>query len=246
MSSGILELGRRMLYEPSSIALFGEIDPLSIEGDFRRFDSKLHLFAATFPSWIYSLFFRRELEARTRLNDSWLNKRHPTHESDFIRDRASFFFDHPEWFSKKEFGGYQTAIFWGSLGNSIPAVFWCLYYILQDVKAVEAIQQEIDIYLPAFSLEDDASDLLVEDWTLDQLASCIYLDSAVNEILRLVGTPMVMRKCSRETQIGLQDGRTLNLKPNEDVSLFPAVAQLDADIFPEPTKFVFDQFAQKC
>ncbi|CAF3241164.1 unnamed protein product [Rotaria sp. Silwood2] len=245
ISTGLLALSHRMLFEPSTLALFGEVDPLSIEYDFDLFDSKIHYLTALLPLWVYSIFFRRVLQVRSRLNNSWLKKRHPPRESDFVRGRAIFILDHPESFSDVQYGGNQTAMLWGSLGNSIPAVFWCLLYILRDAKAVESIRQEINQYLPAFSLNDDDGSAVVEQWTLDRLASCVNLDSAVNETLRLVATPMVMRKCKEKTDLSLKDGRILHLEPNNAIALFPAVVHGDPDIFPNPDKFIFDRFVQK-
>jgi cytochrome P450 len=162
-----------------------------------------------------------------------------------IQARTTLFLENSDWFSEKDLGGSQTGIFWGSLGNSVPAVFWCLFYILQDTKALEAIKQEIDTYLPIFSLDNNADESLIEQWTPEQLDSCVYLESSINEVLRLAATPLLTRICQRETQIVLEDGRTLNVKPNETVAYFAAVTHLDANLFPEPNKFIFDRFVNK-
>jgi hypothetical protein len=245
ISSGLLEFSHRMIFQPSTLALFGEMNPLSLESDFLLFDDKFHYFSAGLPRWMYSWFFSKETKARFRLNSSWLKNPHPPRESEFIRARATLSLKNSDWFSEKDYGAIQTGIFWGSLGNTIPAVFWCLFYILQDTKAVEVIKQELNIYLPFFSLDNDAVDIIIEEWTPEQLSSCVYLDSAVNEMLRLAGAPLMTRKCQRETQIVLEDGRILNVKPNETVAYFAPITHLDANLFPEPNKFIFDRFINK-
>ncbi len=49
ISSGLLKFSHHMIYQPSALALFGEIEPLSIEDDFRLFDDNFHYFSANLP-----------------------------------------------------------------------------------------------------------------------------------------------------------------------------------------------------
>jgi cytochrome P450 len=243
--NGLLELSHRMIFQPSTIALFGEIEPLSLEKDYQLFDNSFHYFYADIPRRLFAWLFPEELKARARLNASWFKNLHPPQESEFMQARKILFQDNSDWFSDRDLCSCQTGIFWGSLGNTIPAVFWSLLYILQDTKAVETIQQEIDTNLPFFSLDNDPGDSPIEEWTPEQLNSCVYLESAVNEALRMAGAALLTRKCHKETQIVLQDGRTLIVKPNETVAYFAGVTHVDANLFPEPNKFIFDRFLNK-
>jgi cytochrome P450 len=247
MRCGLLQLSHRVLFEPSLLTIFGKINSSLLEKDFCLFDDNIHVFLALLPNWIYRYFFQDILKARSRLNNSWLKGNwHRTDECDFIQSRTDFIVDHPEWFSEQDFAGAQTALLWASVGNTIPAVFWCFFYILQDANAMKTIQDEIDIYLPQFSLEnDDESHDIIEQWTPERLNRCIYLDSAVNETLRLTSTPMMLRKCCRKTQITLHDGRILNVQPDEAVALYPAASHYDENRFSCPTKFVFDRFIRQ-
>jgi cytochrome P450 len=127
----------------------------------------------------------------------------------------------------------------------IPAVFWCLLYVLRDTKAVETIRQEIDTYLPIFSLDNDTDDAFIEEWTSEHLNAYVYLESAVNETLPLAVAPLITRKCSRETQLVLHDGRTIDVKPNETVAWFAGITHRDVNIFSDPNEFVFDRFVDK-
>jgi len=244
ISCGLLEFSHRMIFQPSTLALFGEINPRSLENDFRLFDDNFHHFSAAFPRWVYSWFFSEGLNARSRLNSSWLKNPQPSCESDFMQARRTYLVN-TDWLSEKDRNGFQTGILWGSLGNTIPTVFWCLFYVLRDTKAVETIRQEIDTYLPVFSLDNDVDDAIIEEWTPEQLNSCVYLESAVNETLRLAAAPLLLRRCTQETQIVLHDGRTLNVKPNETVACLATINHYDATIFPNPNKFIFDRFLNK-
>jgi cytochrome P450 len=195
--------------------------------------------------WIYSWFFSRELQARSRLDELWLKNRDPPKASEFHRDRLALFSSNSQWLSDKDYGTYLTGFFWASLGNTIPAVFWSLFYILRDTKALETIIQEMDTHLPNVPLNFDANDSSAEDWTPEQLDACIYLESAINESIRLVGAPFMTRKCFRQTEINLQDGRTITVQPGETLAWFGGSSHYDENMFPQSTKFIFDRFLNK-
>ncbi len=96
-----------------------------------------------------------------------------------------------------------------------------------------------------FPLDNDIDDSLTEEWTAEQLNSCACVESAVNETLKMTGAALLTRKCHQETQIVLQDERTLIVKPNETAAYFVRVIHLDAKLSPKPNKFIFDQFLNK-
>ena len=242
---GLFEFSHRMIFQPSTLALFGEIDPASLERDFRLFDDNFHHFSAALPHWVYSWFFSAELKARSQLNNSWSKNPHPTRESEFIQVRKAHLLANADWISEKDRHGNQTGILWGSLGNTIPAVFWCLFYLLRDSKAIATIRQEIDTHLPRFPLNNDTDATLIQEWTPEQLNSCVYLESVVSETLRLAGAPLITRKCSQKTELVLHDGRTLKVKPDETVAWFAAITHRDPTIFPNPNEFIFDRFLNK-
>ena len=189
IKTGLFELSNSMIYRCSTLALFGEIDPISLENDFQLLDDSFQYFGARLPRWIYLFFFSKQLKARDRLINALSNTNPSSRESKFIRARKLMLEQNSDLLSKKDIGAYQTGMFWGSLGNSEPALFWCSFYILQDEKAVEIIRKEIDTHLPWFSLENDCDDSIIQQWTPEQLNLCVYLESAVNEVLRLVAAP---------------------------------------------------------
>lgn len=242
---GLLEFSHRMIFQPLTFALFGEINPLSLDTDFRLFNDKIHYFGALLPAWMYSQFFTKALKARSRLNSAWLTKLHPSQESELSHARTTLIQDNYNWLSAQDHGALQTTLLWGSLGNTIPTVFWCLFYILQNAEALEVIKQEIDSHLPSFSLDSIEEDVVIEEWTMEKLNSCVYLESAINETLRFAASTFLTRKCRQETQIALEDGRILNVKPNETVAYFAPITHLDSNLFPDPYKFIFDRFVNK-
>ncbi|CAF1185600.1 unnamed protein product [Adineta steineri] len=239
ISSGLLEFSHHMLYQPSTVALIGDTNPLDAEDDFRLFDTKFHYFLIPFPRWMASLLLSREFQARSRLNEFWPKTLDPPGSSQFHRDRLEMFSNHSQWMPDKDKAALQTAFFWASLGNTIPAVFWSLFYILRDPKAISTITEEINTHLPAVPLDGD------EDWTPEQLDACVYLESAINETIRLVGTIFMTRKCIRDAQLILQDGRTVQFKEGENLAWFAGASHYSEKFFVKPNEFHFDRFLNK-
>ena len=233
--NGLFEFSHRLIFQASTQTLFGDIDTNAVEGIFRCFDDHFHHFSAGFPRWVYSCFFSKGLNARSQLNHFWSRNLHREKESQFIQTRKEHFITNPHLISEKDRYANQTGLFWASLGNTIPATFWCLFYLLQ----------EIDVNLPVFSLNDEENNASVEEWTPEQLNACVYLESAVNETLRLAASPMIVRKCSQKTELVLHDGRKLIVQLNEMVAWLAAVTHRDPKLFPEPEKFIFDRFLHK-
>src|SRR5256885_532322 len=95
----LLKFSHHMLYQPSTLALFGEIDPASLASDFRLFDKNVHYFVLPLPRFIYSWFLSAELKARSFLDNSWLKNRDPPRASAFHRDRLELLLNNLEWIS---------------------------------------------------------------------------------------------------------------------------------------------------
>ncbi|CAF1041629.1 unnamed protein product [Didymodactylos carnosus] len=229
--SGLLELSHLMIYEASTRALFGDIKPLEFEKQFKIFDNKIHYFFALLPKFIYTLFFSQALEARQSLMKVFSLNQHCNDESEFMKHRLDSMHAHPEWFSNNDVGSMNLGMFWASLGNTIPATFWSLYYILRDQKALDDIQQEIQLYLPDNEL-----------WTSEMLAKCSKLDSAVTETLRMASSPLMLKYCRNQTQIQLHDQRQLTIEKGGAISLYPMASHYDHRLYPEPFEFKYDRF----
>ena len=40
--------------------------------------------------------------------------------------------------------GFQVALLWGTVSNTMPTTFWCLYFLLGDPAAMKAVRDEVD------------------------------------------------------------------------------------------------------
>lgn len=245
ISTGLLELSHHMLYQSSTLALIGEINPAALENDFNIFDKNFHYFFVPFPKWVYSYFFSSVLQARTRLNRSWLINPNPAKSSEFHQDRLALMSKNSDWLPEQDYGALLTGFMWASLGNTIPGVFWSLFYILRDKKALETIKEEMDTHLSNVPLDFDEKNSSTEVWKPEQLDACVYLESAINESLRLAGAPFMTRKCIRQAEVNLQDGRTITVKPGETLAWYGGASHYDQKMFPQADEFIFDRFLNK-
>lgn len=241
--TGLFEFSRKMIYEPSSRALFGDIHPNLIENSYRVFDKKVHHFAASLPAWFYSLFFSKEVKARETVATFLRTNRFAQNESRLAFERAKQILECDQKF-EENLGYVQTSILWAALGNTMPATFWTLLYILKDEVALKKILEEIEIHLPRFSLTDE-NDRTYESWTAERLSRCVLLDSAVSEVLRLKGTPLVRRDCPTDTEITFSDGNVLKVRAGDVVFMYPEPAHYDERFFIEPQNYQFDRFIGK-
>ncbi|CAF1435677.1 unnamed protein product [Didymodactylos carnosus] len=229
--SGLLELSHFMVYEATTRALFGDIKPLEFEKQFKTFDKNIHYFFEDFPNFIYTLFFSKALKARQSLRKILSLNLHCNDESELIKHRVDLIQAHPEFFSNNDVGSANLEMCWAAVGNSVPATFWSLYYILRDQKALDDIQQEIQLYLPDNEL-----------WTSEMLAKCSKLDSAITETIRMASDAIMLKYCRNQTHIQLHDQRQLTIQKGDAISLYPMVCHYEHRLYPEPFKFKYDRF----
>ncbi|CAF0833494.1 unnamed protein product [Didymodactylos carnosus] len=238
---GLLDLCHLMIFVPSIRTIYGEIDVHSYEKSFEKFNSNIQLLFINVPSFIKSTFFQKTLNARDYLIQQLSNIEHVQNQSRMTKMRTDLMKMYPQYFSSSDIGGNHLAFLWASVGNTIPAAFWTLFHILRDCRALEQLQEEVRENLPVLKLDENI-EFDENSWTVEKLAKCVLLESAVNETLRMYGAPMMLRTCSSNTQIQTYDGKTLSIRKNDRISLFPAASHYDERLFHEPFIYKFDRF----
>lgn len=135
-------------------------------------------------------------------------------------------------------GAFQTAILWALQANTIPATFWSLAYLLQDEEALAAVRSEIE------SCTHDAIDSETGSLTLNRaiLKKMVRLDSAISEALRLSTGSMTIRRVLRDFDMPLASGKTISLRKDSQVALYPYLVHFDPDIYKEPETYQFERF----
>ncbi|KAM4034996.1 prostacyclin synthase isoform 2-T2 [Anomaloglossus baeobatrachus] len=124
---------------------------------------------------------------------------------------------------------------WATQGNSGPAAFWLLLFLLKDPKAMAAVRAELENLLRGHDMR-----YMISQETLD---CAIVLNSALEESLRLTAAPFVTREVLAELSLKLADGRQYTLRRGDRLCLFPYVSpQMDPEIHQEPQMFQYDRF----
>ncbi|CDQ72416.1 unnamed protein product [Oncorhynchus mykiss] len=108
---------------------------------------------------------------------------------------------------------YMFLLLWASQGNTGPAAFWLLLYLMKHPEAMKAVQGE----------EVKHGGPLI-DLTRDMLLKTPILDSAVEETLRLIAAPVLTRAVLQDMSLRMSDGNEYRIREGDRVALFPYTA----------------------
>ncbi|XP_035295847.1 25-hydroxycholesterol 7-alpha-hydroxylase isoform X2 [Cricetulus griseus] len=160
--------------------------------------------------------------------------------SEIIKERHSVLEKHylPEDF---EIGGHHLGFLWASMGNTIPAMFWAMYYLLRHPECMEALREEIDSLLqstgqkkgPGFSIH----------FNREQLDSLVGLESTIFEVMRLCSYSTIIREVEEDMTLNLETS-SYHVRKGDFVALFPPILHMDPEIFEAPEEFRFDRFIE--
>ncbi|KAL2092838.1 hypothetical protein ACEWY4_012636 [Coilia grayii] len=240
---GLYALCESLMFQASVLTLYGTHNRTHSPGvleelrrKFSQFDARFPLLVGGMPIWLLARTnaLRGELIRHfdPRSMQQWDGP------SDFIRTRVQLLNEYP--LTDVEKGAHHFAILWASVGNTIPAAFWVIYHLLAYPEAFAAVKSEIQEVLgikgEGLSLNDDLT-LTPED--LDRM---IYLESAVCESLRLSSASMNVRVCQEDFEMRLDSQRSVHLRKDDIIALYPQSMHMDPDIYPQPEVYKFDRF----
>ena len=180
--------------------------------------------------------------------------------SEFVQQRSSYFAGvaekDPIFLGKN--GILNSPIFWASTSNSMPAVFWLMYFLMKSAASsskgnqnyFEMIRQEIREKIPNwqqflaknFSAEgkdtDDDQPTASSFLSNDQLNELYFIDACFTETLRLVSGSFILRIVMEEQfQLSLHSGHSYRFRKGDRVGLFPGLFHKNPKIFPDPEEF---------
>ncbi|NWI50363.1 CP8B1 hydroxylase, partial [Calyptomena viridis] len=137
---------------------------------------------------------------------------------------------------------FRFMLLWASQGNTGPTSFWLLLYLLKHPEAMKAVRNEVDKVLRENGKEVKAGSPPITI-TMDMLNQTPLLHSALEETLRLVAAPLLVRGVLEDLSLKTSSGTQYTLRKGDRVALFPHLSvQMNPEIHDEPHKFKYDRF----
>ncbi|XP_026992592.1 5-beta-cholestane-3-alpha,7-alpha-diol 12-alpha-hydroxylase [Tachysurus fulvidraco] len=137
---------------------------------------------------------------------------------------------------------HMFLLLWASQGNTGPASFWLLLFLMKHPEAMAAVKSEVDEVLRETGQEVKSGGPLI-NLTRDMLLKTPVLDSAVEESLRLTAAPVLTRAVLQDMSLKMDNGREYKIRKGDRVSLFPYMAvHMDPEVHPDPHTFKYDRF----
>ncbi|XP_009992843.1 PREDICTED: 7-alpha-hydroxycholest-4-en-3-one 12-alpha-hydroxylase [Chaetura pelagica] len=137
---------------------------------------------------------------------------------------------------------FMFMMLWASQGNTGPTAFWLLLYLMKHPEAMKAVKDEVDKVLRESGQEAKPGNPPI-NITREMLNQTPLLDSALEETLRLVAAPILVRAVLQDISLKTSRGTEYTLRRGDRVALFPHVSvQMNPEIHPEPHKFKYDRF----
>ena len=121
----------------------------------------------------------------------------------------------------------QLAMLWASVGNTMPIMFWVIYYLMRSEQAMTDVLKEIA------SVYSDPN----HELTLEDLNRLIFIDAVITEALRLSSGSMIMRYVRSPLELTLANGKTYKFRKGDRVGLCPPIFHHASEIFKNPKQF---------
>jgi len=176
--------------------------------------------------------------ARRRLHDRLVELRRGGGEG------VSTFVQHREGeYTKQSIGDTDAAamtlsMLWAAVGNTGPAFFWTLFYVLRDPQVLRDVQDELSTVLGP--LPASSSPLVM---TQAQLNALTILDACVSEALRLASMSLTVRGAvGKGASVTGADGTTYRLRRGDVAVIASHAVHMDPDLYPEPHEFRYQRF----
>uniref|UniRef100_A0A669BT34 Cytochrome P450 family 7 subfamily B member 1 n=1 Tax=Oreochromis niloticus TaxID=8128 RepID=A0A669BT34_ORENI len=235
-----------IMFEATFLTMYGKPASASrhsgmsvLEKDFIKFDNMFPLLVAQIPIWLLG----RTKAIRQRLINYFLPHQMScwSHSSEFIRTRFEMFeqYDTLRDFDK---AAHHFAILWASLGNTVPATFWAMYYLVSHPEALQFVRQELEDVLRLSGVEFSRD----QDVTLTpaHLEKLLYMGTAIKESFRLCSSSMNIRVAQEDFSLRLDAERSAAVRKGDVIALYPQALHLDPEIYEDPETFRFDRYVQ--
>ncbi|XP_032152098.1 cytochrome P450 7B1 isoform X2 [Sapajus apella] len=140
-----------------------------------------------------------------------------------------------------EIGAHHLGFLWASVANTIPAMFWAMYYLLRHPEAMAAVRDEIDRLLQSTGQKKGSGFPIY--LTREQLDSLICLESTIFEALRLSSYSTTIRFVEEDLTLSAETG-DFCVRKGDLLAVFPPIFHGDPEIFEAPEEFRYDRFVE--
>ncbi len=230
-TDGLYEFIGKVIFSASTDAIFGDgFSTQRVFDEFNVLDRRFPLLVAGVAA--------RYLPGVQAAREA-LHRRQATafaNASALVHARGELF--HPV--AEHERRGYETALLWAAVANTIPATFWALFYIARDPTVRARIVEEIR----QVSADADTGPSGTPRLDRAALSQMVLLDSAIDEAFRITSGSLVIRVAREAMTLTLKDGRELALRAGDQVALYPYLTHHDAELFENPAEYRFDRFVE--
>nr|XP_018672581.1 cholesterol 7-alpha-monooxygenase-like [Ciona intestinalis]XP_026695812.1 cholesterol 7-alpha-monooxygenase-like [Ciona intestinalis]XP_026695813.1 cholesterol 7-alpha-monooxygenase-like [Ciona intestinalis] len=157
--------------------------------------------------------------------------------------------------SSEEKVRHLLIILWSAQANTLPALFWTLFYILNDKTARIDVLEEFEKHLrktvPACDVIGTVTDDLkwpnlsdIQRMRKGDVDKLVLLDSCTKETMRMTGSSLAARRAHADTTVTLASGQEYKIRKGDYTSYFAPVTHQDADIYDKPEEYRHKRFLQ--
>ncbi|KAG8133648.1 hypothetical protein E2320_011414 [Naja naja] len=161
--------------------------------------------------------------------------------SKVVQDRKDIFENYKA-LSDYDKAAHHFTFLWATVGNTIPAIFWTMYYLLRHPEAFAVVRNEIDHLLQSTGQEKRPGYNIY--LSREQLDNLVYLESAINESLRLCSSSMNIRQIKEKFILKSEENREVCLRKGDFLAIFPPVLHRDPEIYEDPHTYKFDRYME--
>ncbi|XP_074879462.1 LOW QUALITY PROTEIN: cytochrome P450 7B1 [Buteo buteo] len=235
-----------VMFEASFVTLYGRVPAADgrkviseIRDKFIKFDASFPYLAANIPIELLGATkkVRKELIHHFLLQNmtKWLGG------SKVVQARQDIF-EKYELLGDYDKAAHHFAFLWASVGNTIPATFWAMYYLLRHPEALAAVRDEIDHLLQSTGQKRGPTYNI--HLTREQLDNLVYLESALNESLRMCSSSMNIRISQEDFVLKLEGNQEVGLRKGDWIALYPQILHMDPEVYEDPKEYKFDRYIE--
>ncbi|XP_078485364.1 cytochrome P450 7A1-like [Ciona intestinalis] len=140
--------------------------------------------------------------------------------------------------SSEEKARHLLIILWSAQANTLPALFWTLFYILNDKTARVDVLEEFEKHLrktvPACDVIGTVTDDLkwpnlsdIQRMRKGDVDKLVVLDSCTKETMRMGGSALAARRANADTTVTLASGQEYKIRKGDYTSYFAPVRHFD-------------------